>query len=174
MAARNALNKGMRIGLVGCVATKANEPRPARDLYVSPLFRGRRACGLLAASNCGCDDDMIRIALPLTRLDYSPLRLPVNKREARPRRGNIGGASREAPSATGNTVKVTSVLTAAEMGKHQPGIRVLEDLGMLPRGTAHAVGPRLDISIGMPGQPAGEDPFSDEVIGTTTVPLLAD
>jgi hypothetical protein len=32
----------MRIGLVGCVATKANEPRPARDLYTSPLFRGRR------------------------------------------------------------------------------------------------------------------------------------
>jgi hypothetical protein len=35
-------NVVMRIGLVGCVATKANEPRPARDLYISPLFRGRR------------------------------------------------------------------------------------------------------------------------------------
>jgi hypothetical protein len=32
----------MRVGLVACVATKAKEPSPARDLYVSPLFRGRR------------------------------------------------------------------------------------------------------------------------------------
>ena len=33
----------MRIGLVGCVKDKAQVARPARDLYVSPLFRGRRA-----------------------------------------------------------------------------------------------------------------------------------
>lgn len=31
----------MRIGLVGCVKEKAATARPARDLYVSPLFRGR-------------------------------------------------------------------------------------------------------------------------------------
>lgn len=34
----------MRIGLVGCVKTKLDAPAPARDLYVSPLFRGRREC----------------------------------------------------------------------------------------------------------------------------------
>jgi hypothetical protein len=33
----------MRVGLVGCVATKRSEPTPARDLYTSPLFAGRRA-----------------------------------------------------------------------------------------------------------------------------------
>jgi hypothetical protein len=33
----------MRIGLVGCVNAKRSEPSPARDLYVSPLFRGRVA-----------------------------------------------------------------------------------------------------------------------------------
>lgn len=33
----------MRVGLVGCVKTKRYEATPARDLYVSPLFRGRRA-----------------------------------------------------------------------------------------------------------------------------------
>jgi hypothetical protein len=33
----------MRVGLVGCVATKRSEPAPARDLYTSPLFAGRRA-----------------------------------------------------------------------------------------------------------------------------------
>jgi len=32
-----------RIGLVGCVKEKARSPRPARDLYISDLFRGRRA-----------------------------------------------------------------------------------------------------------------------------------
>lgn len=32
----------MRIGLVGCVKTKLPSPAPAGDLYVSPLFRGRR------------------------------------------------------------------------------------------------------------------------------------
>lgn len=31
-----------RIGLVGCVKTKRGARTPARDLYVSPLFRGRR------------------------------------------------------------------------------------------------------------------------------------
>jgi hypothetical protein len=32
-----------RIGLVGCVKTKLPHPAPARDLYASDLFRGRRA-----------------------------------------------------------------------------------------------------------------------------------
>jgi hypothetical protein len=32
----------MRIGLVGCVKQKLPVAAPARDLYVSPLFRGRR------------------------------------------------------------------------------------------------------------------------------------
>lgn len=32
----------MRIGLVGCVKSKQPLPARARDLYVSPLFRGRR------------------------------------------------------------------------------------------------------------------------------------
>src|SRR4051812_38638013 len=32
----------MRIGLVGCVKTKLHRPAQAKDLYISPLFRGRR------------------------------------------------------------------------------------------------------------------------------------
>jgi hypothetical protein len=32
----------VRIGLVGCVAGKLDIAAPARDLYISPLFRGRR------------------------------------------------------------------------------------------------------------------------------------
>lgn len=32
-----------RIALVGCVKTKLDVPAPAKDLYISPLFRGRRA-----------------------------------------------------------------------------------------------------------------------------------
>lgn len=32
-----------RIGLVGCVKEKAESPQPARDLYRSALFAGRRA-----------------------------------------------------------------------------------------------------------------------------------
>lgn len=32
----------MRVGLVGCVKTKRTSPSPARDLYVSTLFTGRR------------------------------------------------------------------------------------------------------------------------------------
>lgn len=32
-----------RIGLVGCVKTKADRPRQAKDLYRSSLFSGRRA-----------------------------------------------------------------------------------------------------------------------------------
>ena len=31
-----------RIGLVGCVKSKLDRPTAARDLYTSPLFRGRR------------------------------------------------------------------------------------------------------------------------------------
>jgi hypothetical protein len=34
---------GRKIGLVGCVKTKLDQSAPARDLYTSPLFRGRRA-----------------------------------------------------------------------------------------------------------------------------------
>ncbi len=33
----------MRVGLVGCVKEKGPAPAAARDLYVSTLFRGRRA-----------------------------------------------------------------------------------------------------------------------------------
>jgi len=33
----------MRIGLVGCVKSKQSTARPAKDLYTSALFRGRRA-----------------------------------------------------------------------------------------------------------------------------------
>ena len=33
----------MRVGLVGCVKTKQTVPCLARDLYISPLFVGRRA-----------------------------------------------------------------------------------------------------------------------------------
>jgi hypothetical protein len=32
----------MRIGLVGCVKSKVERPAPARGLYTSPLFLGRR------------------------------------------------------------------------------------------------------------------------------------
>ncbi len=35
--------KGRRIGLVGCVKQKATDTRPARSLYTSTLFDGRRA-----------------------------------------------------------------------------------------------------------------------------------
>lgn len=34
---------GGQIGLIGCVKTKLAHRAPARDLYISPLFRGRRA-----------------------------------------------------------------------------------------------------------------------------------
>ena len=33
----------MRVGLVGCVKSKQSQAAPARELYTSPLFRGRRA-----------------------------------------------------------------------------------------------------------------------------------
>ena len=33
----------LHVGLVACSRTKAEGPRPARDLYVSPLFRAARA-----------------------------------------------------------------------------------------------------------------------------------
>ena len=33
----------MGVGLVGCVKTKQQVPAPAAELYISPLFRGRRA-----------------------------------------------------------------------------------------------------------------------------------
>src|SRR6266567_8408523 len=33
----------VRVGLVGCVKGKASEATPARNLYTSPLFRGRRS-----------------------------------------------------------------------------------------------------------------------------------
>ncbi len=66
------------------------------------------------------------------------------------------------------------VMASAEMGKPQPGIRVLEDLGVLPRGNAHAAGPCVEISLGAPGSPAGEDPFDDEVIDTESSPFLVE
>lgn len=48
----------VRIGLVGCVRQKRDEPAPARDLYVSPLFRKRRA-----HVERTCDDWVILSAL---------------------------------------------------------------------------------------------------------------
>src|SRR5437870_4576126 len=33
----------MRVGLVGCVKSKASEAMSAREMYTSPLFRGRRS-----------------------------------------------------------------------------------------------------------------------------------
>ncbi len=41
----------MRVGLVGCVKTKLDHPAPARDLYGSALFRGRRR---YVESSCHC------------------------------------------------------------------------------------------------------------------------
>ena len=37
------MSKASRIGLIGCVKQKRELASPAKDLYVSPLFRGRRA-----------------------------------------------------------------------------------------------------------------------------------
>lgn len=37
------MSASRRIGLIGCVKTKRNVAAPARDLYTSALFRGRRA-----------------------------------------------------------------------------------------------------------------------------------
>lgn len=48
----------VRTGLVGCVKQKRDEPAPARDLYVSPLFRKRRA-----HAERTCDDWVILSAL---------------------------------------------------------------------------------------------------------------
>jgi len=47
-----------RIGLVGCVKAKATRARPARDLYTSTLFLGRRAY-----VEATCDDWWILSAL---------------------------------------------------------------------------------------------------------------
>ncbi len=66
---------------------------------------------------------------------------------------------------------IDGVMASAEMGKPQPGIRVLEDLGVLPRGNARAAGPDIDICVGEPGSPAGEDPFDDEVIDVESLPI---
>ncbi len=41
-AVPTAERRVVRIGLVGCVKTKLDHAAPARDLYVSPMFRGRR------------------------------------------------------------------------------------------------------------------------------------
>jgi hypothetical protein len=41
-SAADGSNSGKRIALVSCVKTKVAEPMPAKDLYVSPLFRGMR------------------------------------------------------------------------------------------------------------------------------------
>jgi len=40
----------VRIGLVGCVKSKRQHPSPARDMYTSPMFRGR-----MRAVELGCD-----------------------------------------------------------------------------------------------------------------------
>jgi hypothetical protein len=40
----------MRVGLVGCVKRKSDHPRPAQDLYISDMFRKRRAH---VESSCG-------------------------------------------------------------------------------------------------------------------------
>lgn len=37
------MSTALRIGLVGCVSKKRDTPLPARDLYVSTLFLGRRS-----------------------------------------------------------------------------------------------------------------------------------
>lgn len=42
-ARHDAASPSRRIGLVGCVKEKAGGPRPAKDLYVSTLFSGRRS-----------------------------------------------------------------------------------------------------------------------------------
>ncbi|MGI9149443.1 MAG: DUF6884 domain-containing protein [Chloroflexota bacterium] len=34
----------LHVGLVACSRAKADGPRPARQLYISPLFRAARAC----------------------------------------------------------------------------------------------------------------------------------
>lgn len=48
----------MRVGLVSCVKSKLDHPAPARDLYVSPLFRGARH-----AAERSCDRWFILSAL---------------------------------------------------------------------------------------------------------------
>lgn len=53
-----ALAARRRIGLVGCVKTKSSVPAPAGDLYLSPLFAGRRR-----AVEATCDDWFVLSAL---------------------------------------------------------------------------------------------------------------
>jgi hypothetical protein len=57
----------------------------------------------------------------------------------------------------------------------ESGIRVLEDLSVLPRADAQT-GLRVDISVGSPSAPAGDDPFDDrdlgQVIDMSTIPVL--
>src|SRR5688572_18880765 len=47
-----------RIGLVGCVKEKRRSPAPAKDLYTSPLFLGRRN-----AVEASCDEWFVLSAL---------------------------------------------------------------------------------------------------------------
>ena len=57
-ASAHFLQSSRRIGLVGCVKEKASTARPARDLYLSSLFRGRRRY-----VEHGCDEWWILSAL---------------------------------------------------------------------------------------------------------------
>jgi hypothetical protein len=75
------------IGLVACSAAKATRPAPARDLYVSPLFRAGRAYAercygsgnwlILSARHGLVDPDQV-----LAPYDLSLRQLPAGQREA--------------------------------------------------------------------------------------------
>jgi hypothetical protein len=77
----------LNIGLVACSRTKANRPAPARDLYVSPLFRAARA---YTECHYGSDNWLILSALyglvnpdqVLTPYDLSLHQLTARQREA--------------------------------------------------------------------------------------------
>ena len=65
----------MRVGLVGCVKKKGSSPAPAGDLYISPLFIGRRrfveaSCDrwfILSALHGLLDPDQVRARVVAAR-----------------------------------------------------------------------------------------------------------
>ena len=64
---------------------------------------------------------------------------------------------------------LSGIKLACEAGKPESGIKVLEDLGVLPRAEADGGGTRIAIIIGEPERPL-RDPFAGQVIDVKALP----
>lgn len=136
---RRALSAAPDLVLVGCVKTKLDRPAPARDLYVSPLFRKARAYAEQSGAPWFILSAEHGLVSPDTVLDPYNRYLPETSRDYRAAWGRrvVADLGRAAGTLAGKVVEAHAGMAytrAIEAGLHAAGAELVEPLAGLGLG----------------------------------------